>query len=137
METKPLPIITSDNRDYWAFCRQHELRMQKCRDCGYIRFPPSFLCPKCHSTNVDWTVLSGRGEVYSYVTYRVPYHPAYVDDIPYIVAFIKLAEGPRMESDLTGIAPEHVKAGMAVEVYFDDVSDDISLPKFRPAGGGS
>ena len=136
METKPLPIITSDNRDYWAFCKQHEFRMQKCRDCGHIRFPPSFLCPRCHSTNADWTALSGRGEVYSYVTYRVPYHPSYVDDIPYIVAFIQLAEGPRMESNLTGLLPGDVKVGMAVEVYFDDVSDDISLPKFRPASGG-
>ena len=134
METKPLPNITSDNRAYWDYCKQHELRMQQCRDCGHIRFPPSFLCPNCHSTNAEWMALSGRGEVYSYVIYRVPYHPSYVDDIPYVVAFIKLDEGPRMESNLTGIAPGDVKVGMAVEVYFDDVSDEISLPKFKPAG---
>jgi uncharacterized OB-fold protein len=132
METKPLPVITSDNREYWDFCKRHELRVQKCRECGHQRFPPSFLCPKCHSTNADWVALSGKGEVYSYVVFRVPYHPSYVDDIPYTVAFIKLAEGPRMESNLTGIAPEEVRVGMAVEVYFDDVSDNISLPKFRP-----
>ncbi len=133
MTTKPLPIITDDNREYWDYCQKHELRMQRCRDCGHLRFPVSFLCPKCHSTAADWEGLSGRGEVYSYVVYRMPYHPAYQDDIPYVVAFIDLAEGPRMESNLTGIAPEDIKVGLPVELYFDDVNEGISLPKFRPA----
>ena len=134
MTTKPLPIITDDNRDYWEYCKKHEFRMQRCKSCGHLRFPVSFLCPKCYSTNADWERLSGRGEVYSYVVYRMPYHPAYRDDIPYTVAFVQLAEGPRMESNLTGVAPEDVKVGLPVELYFDDVTADVSLPKFRPAG---
>ena len=131
--TKPLPVITDDNRPYWDYCRQHELRMQQCSSCGHIRFPVSFLCPKCHSTQADWVKLSGRGEVYTYVVYRMAYHPAYADELPYTVAFIQLAEGPRMESDLTGIAPEDVRVGLPVELYFDDVAEGVSLPKFRPA----
>ncbi len=128
---RPLPIITDDNRPYWEYCKQHELRMQQCHDCGYIRFPPGILCPRCHSMDAAWVKLSGRGKIYSFVVYRVPYHPSYADGIPYVVAVIQLAEGPRMESNITGAKVEDVKVDMPVEVYFDDVTGEVSLPKFR------
>lgn len=130
--TKPLPIITDDNRQYWKYCKQHELRMQRCNDCGYIRFPPSILCPRCHSMDAEWVKLSGRGKIYSFVVYRISYHPSYADDIPYAVAVIQLAEGPRMESNITGSKVENLRIDMPVEVYFDDVTDEVSLPKFKP-----
>lgn len=128
---KPLPIINDDNHQYWEYCQQHELRMQQCNNCGYIRFPPSFLCPQCHSMDSEWEKLSGRGKIYSFVVYRVSYHPSYADDIPYAVAVIQLAEGPRMESNITDIKLEDLKVDMPVEVYFDDVTAEVSLPKFR------
>ena len=130
--TKPLPIITDDNRRYWEYCKQHELRMQRCNDCGYIRFPPGILCPRCHSMDAEWVKLSGRGKIYSLVVYRISYHPSYADDIPYAVAVIQLAEGPRMESNITGSKVENLRIDMPVEVYFDDVTDEVSLPKFKP-----
>jgi len=129
---KPLPIITDDNRHYWEFCKKHELRMQKCHNCGYIRFPPSILCPRCHSMDTEWVKLSGRGKIYSFVVYRMSYHPSYADDIPYAVAVIQLAEGPRMESNITGSKVENLRIDMPVEVYFDDVTAEVSLPKFKP-----
>ena len=130
---KPLPIITDDNREYWEYCKKHELRMQKCQNCGYIRFPSSLLCPQCHSTDADWIELSGRGEIYSFVIYRAPYHPSYADDIPYIVAIIQLDEGPRMESNIIDCKVEDIRIDMRVEVCFDDITDEVSLPKFKPA----
>ena len=126
---KPLPIINEDNAPYWEYAKKHELRMQKCTRCGHIRFPVSIVCPKCHSMEAEWTRLSGKGKVYSYVIY----HPSYKDDIPYAVAIIQLDEGPRMESNITGCQMEDIKIDMPVEVYFDDVTEDISLPKFKPA----
>jgi len=129
--TKPLPIINDDNRQYWGYCKQHELRMQQCNNCGYIRFPPGILCPRCHSMDASWVKLSGRGKIYSFVVYRVSYHPSYADDIPYTVAVIQLAEGPRMESNITGIKVEDLKVDTPVEVCFDDVTDEVSLPKFK------
>jgi uncharacterized OB-fold protein len=129
---KPLPIIDEDNAPYWEYCHKHELRMQKCKSCGHIRFPVSVVCPKCNSLESEWTQLSGRGRVFSYVVYQVAYHPSYKDDIPYIVAIIQLDEGPRMESNVTGCKVDDMYIDMPVEVYFDDVTDSISLPKFRP-----
>lgn len=131
--TKPLPIINEETRPYWEFCRKHELRMQKCGQCGHIRFPVSILCPKCHSIESKWEKLSGKGTIYSYTVYRVPYHPAFVSDVPYVLAIIQLAEGPRMESNIIGCQPEDVKIEMPVEVGFEDVTLEVSLPKFRPA----
>ena len=130
---KPLPVINEDNAQYWDYCQKHELRMQKCTGCGYIRFPVSIVCPKCHSMEAEWTQLSGQGKVYSYVIYQMAYHPSYKEDIPYAVAIIQLAEEPRMESNITNCKLEDIKIDMPVEVYFDDVTENISLPKFKPA----
>jgi uncharacterized OB-fold protein len=79
-----------------------------------------------------WTKLSGKGKVFSYIVFRIPYHESYKDDIPYTVAIIHLDEGPRMESNLIVQDPEDIRIDMPVEVFFDDVTDDVSLPKFRP-----
>jgi uncharacterized OB-fold protein len=131
---KPLPLINEETRPYWDYCRKHELRMQKCSRCGYIRFPLSVICPECHSMEFAWEKLSGKGKVYSFTIYRVAYHPAFKDDIPYVVAIIQLDEGPRMESNIIGCRVEDVRMEMPVVVAFDDVTEEVTLPKFRPAG---
>ena len=130
---KPLPIVDEDNSPYWEYCKKHELRMQRCNQCGYIRFPASIICPKCHSLEAEWVCLSGKGKVYSYIIYRQAFHPAYENDIPYVAAIIQLDEGPRLDSNITGCPTEAINIDMPVEVYFDDVTAEISLPKFRPA----
>ena len=130
---KPLPIINIDNAQYWEFCKKHELRMQKCTQCGHVRFPTSILCPRCHSMETEWARLSGKGRIYSYVIYHMAYHPSYKYDIPYAVAIIQLDEGPRMESNITHCKMEDIKIDMPVELYFDDITEEISLPKFKPA----
>ena len=130
---KPLPIIDEDNAPYWEYCKKHELNMQKCEGCGHIRFPVSILCPKCHSMDAVWTKLSGRGKVFSYIVFRVPYLESYKDDIPYTVAIIQLEEGPRMESNIIVPDVEDIRIDMPVKVFFDDVTDEVSLPKFKPA----
>lgn len=131
--TKPLPLINEETKPYWEYCKKHELRMQRCSECGYIRFPISILCTRCHSMASEWVKLSGKGSVYSYTIYRVAYHPAFKDEIPYVLAIIQLEEGPRMESNIVGCKPEYVSIEMPVEVSFEDVTDEVSLPKFKPA----
>jgi uncharacterized OB-fold protein len=130
---KPLPVINEDTAPYWEYCRKHELRMQKCQQCGYIRFPVSIVCPKCHTLEAEWTRLSGKGRVYSFIIYHQAYHPSYKDDLPYAVAIIQLDEGPRMESNIIDCKMEDIKIDMPVEVTFDDVTDEVTLPKFKPA----
>jgi hypothetical protein len=80
-----------------------------------------------------WTKLSGKGSVFSYIVFRIPYHESYKEDIPYTVAIIQLDEGPRMESNLIVQDPEDIRIDMQVTVFFDDVTNDVSLPKFKSA----
>ena len=130
---KPLPVVNDDNRQYWEYCKKHELRMQKCLGCGHVRFPSSIICPACHALEAEWTILRGKGIVYSYVIYRTAYHPAFQDQIPYVVAIIQLDEGPRMESNIIGCKIEEVKINIPVEVCFEDVAEKVSVPKFKPS----
>jgi uncharacterized OB-fold protein len=98
-----------------------------------VRFPPSGHCPACGSAAHEWVDLSGAGRVFSFVVYHRLYHKGWESELPYVVAVIELAEGPRILSALTGIAPGDVVCDMAVKVVFDDVTGDVTLPKFAPA----
>ncbi|MFC1921610.1 Zn-ribbon domain-containing OB-fold protein [Chloroflexota bacterium] len=129
---KPLPLIDEENTQYWEYCRKHELRLQKCTECGLIRSRISVICPNCNSMESEWAKLSGKGKVFSFIIYHRAFHPAYANDIPYDVAIIELDEGPRIQSNVVDCNVNDIKIDMPVEVYFDDVSEDISLPKFRP-----
>lgn len=129
---KPLPVSTEDSKPYWDGCKRHKLLIQRCQDCGHYRFPPSGLCPKCMSTNAEWARVSGKGKVYSWTIFHYLYHPAFAKDIPYNVAIIELEEGPRMHTNIVECRDEDIYIGMPVEVVFEDISEQIALPKFRP-----
>ncbi len=129
---RPLPQVNGDNEGFWAGCREHELRFQRCSDCGHIRWPASILCPQCHSRSSEWVTSSGRGKVYTYVIYRVAFHPAFEEALPYVVAVVELEEGPRLLTNIVGCPPEEVHCEMPVEVTWEDVTDEVTLPKFRP-----
>ena len=76
--------------------------------------------------------MSGRGKVYSFVTFHRVYHPAFAGEVPYVVAIVELEEGPRLLSNIVGVTPDAVVCEMPVQVVFDDVATDVSVPKFRP-----
>jgi uncharacterized OB-fold protein len=82
---------------------------------------------------LDWVESSGRGWVYAFTISYQPAHPAFADDVPYVLAIIELEEGWRMNSNVINIDPQEVKVGMRVEVVWDDVTPEFSLPKFQPS----
>jgi uncharacterized OB-fold protein len=129
---KPLPIPAPEAKPFWEYCKQHELRMQKCSKCGKLRNPPNIICPECHSMDFEWVKISGKGRVFSYVVYHYTYDKAWANDVPYIVASIELDEGPRIKSNIIECKPEHVKIGMPVEIQFEDVTNEFTLYKFKP-----
>lgn len=129
---KPLPRPTEDSAPFWAAARLSELRMQRCAHCELVRFPPSILCPRCLSDDAEWQRLSGRGTVFSWIIVHQSQHPAFNSDVPYNVAIVELAEGPRLHTNIVGCANQDIHIGMPVEVVFEQVSDDISLVRFRP-----
>lgn len=130
---KPLPKINSDTQTFWDGCRQHVFRIQKCGDCGHLRWPPAFLCPNCLSKNTHWITASGRGTVYSYAVYHVAFDPAFQEDLPYVVALVALEEGPHILSNIVGCNPQEVICDMPVEVIWNEATEAVTLPQFRPA----
>ena len=130
---KPLPRPDAERKPFWDYCRQHELRMQKCTVCGRLNSPSTFFCPNDLSDKFEWVKLSGKGKVFSYAVVRQPYHKAFAKDLPYVIASIELEEGPRMMSNVVGIKPEDIKIDMPVEVFFEDVTSEVCLPKFKPS----
>lgn len=129
---KPVPVPSVESKAYWDGLRGQRLMMPRCDACSQFWFPPSILCPHCGSDRSQWQELSGRGEVFTYVVFHRVYHPGFADDVPYVVAVIALKEGPRMISNVIGIAPDEIRCGMPVEVVFVDGPDGTVLPKFRP-----
>jgi uncharacterized OB-fold protein len=132
--SKPLPTITDENREFGEGAKRGKLRMQKCGDCGHIRYPISHCCPKCLSMKYQWVDLSGRGEVFSYVVFHQLYNKAFEKDIPYNVALVQLEEGPRMYSNVVGVDNDAVKVGDKLEVVFDAVTPEVTIPRFKPRG---
>jgi uncharacterized OB-fold protein len=133
---KPLPRPTEDSAPYWEAARLGELRMQRCGDCGHVRFPPSILCARCLSDKSDWIRLSGRGKVFSWIVIHQSQHPAFNPDAPYNVAIVELEEGPRLHTNLVDVDNAEIHIDMPVEVVFDKVNDEVTLPKFRPRRRG-
>ncbi|GAA3198109.1 OB-fold domain-containing protein [Actinocorallia longicatena] len=127
-----LPAIGLDTEFFWAGAREGELRIQKCGECGVLRHPPGPMCPSCHATKRDFVVASGRGTVYSHVVHHHPPVPGRTP--PYVVALVELEEGPRIIGNLLDIAPEDVTVGMPVQLTFQQISDDVTLPQWQPAG---
>jgi uncharacterized OB-fold protein len=129
---RPLPHVNDDNREFWLGCRNHELRFQQCEDCAHVRWPASLICPRCLSRNTKWIVSSGKGRVYTFAVYHVSFHPAFKDDLPYAVADVELEEGPRLLTQIVDCPRDKIACDMPVEVKWEDITAEFSLPKFRP-----
>ena len=128
---KPLPRVTADNRPFWEAARRHALALQRCDDCGHFRYPPAPVCPECLSERATWTPVSGRGVVTTFVVVHKPYFPSFAADLPYNVVQVQLDEGPRLTANLVGVANADLRVGARVEVVFDDVTPEVTLPRFR------
>ena len=133
---KPLPQITREMAPFWEAARRHQLVAQRCRGCGAYRFPARDICSRCLSREAEWVPVSGRGTIFSFAVMHQVYHPGFAAEVPYAVVVIELDEGARLVSNLVDCAPADIRAGMPVEVVFDDVASDVSLPKFRPRRSG-
>lgn len=129
---KPLPLVDDLNRPFWEAARLGELRLPHCNDCGHIRVQFERWCPRCASQQATWNRLSGRGAVWSHVTFHRMYFKAFEDDLPYGVALVELEEGPRLITNIIGIKREHIAIGLEVQVAFDAVTPELTLIKFRP-----
>jgi uncharacterized OB-fold protein len=129
MTQQPLPKTTEMSQPFWDATKEGRLSIQRCTTCGAYWWLPELACRDCRTETLEWTDVSGRGEVYSFVVLHQAAVSAFT--APYAVAVITLAEGPRFMADLVDVDPADVTIGMPVQVKFEDVGP-VALPHFTP-----
>ncbi len=131
--TGALPTPTPETKPYWDALKEHRLLIQRCKECQRAYFYPRPFCPRCFSFNVEWFEASGRGKLYSFVINHRP-APGFGPE-PYVIAVVELDEGPRMMTNLIDVEPDpdKISCDMPVRIVYEDVTAEVTLPKFRPA----
>jgi uncharacterized OB-fold protein len=129
--------VDNINRGFYEACQKRQLTIQRCRECGASQHPPRPICSNCHSSALEWHPVSGRGSVYTYTIVHHPVGPV-VDRVPFNVVSVQLEDLPaiRFVSNLIDTEPEDVIIGLEVEVTFEDVTPDLTLPRFRKVTDG-
>lgn len=132
--SRPLPSLKElDTLPFWEGTRERELRYQKCDDCGTVVWHPRRHCTGCTGGALSWHVASGKGTLYTFSVVRQSYHPFFRGQLPYAVAWIDLDEGPRLLSNVVGVADptKDLQCGQRVEVEWE-AHEELNIPLFRP-----
>jgi hypothetical protein len=126
--TREIAPITRhpDSAPFQQAATEGRFVVPQCRACGRIHWYPRPFCPFCFSDSIAWKEVSGRGTVYSYTVMRRA-KPAYV------IAYVRLAEGATMMTNIVDCAVDEVRIGMEVEVLFHAAPGGVLVPVFRPA----
>ena len=132
-KAKPQPVVAPWARPFWDATRENRLILQHCNGCGKAIFYPRQSCPHCFSDKLGWQPASGRGTVYSYTVVESNAPSAFQADVPYVVAVIRLEEGVQMLSNIVGCELAQLRCDMPVQVVFEKLDEEFTLPKFRPA----
>jgi uncharacterized OB-fold protein len=138
-----LPPIAEENAPFWEGCRRGELRVQRCRDTGRLIFPPRARSPYGRRLAPEWTALSGRGTIWSFVVPHPPLLPPFAERAPYNVIAVAVDEDPsvrlignllaRPGGAIDELDPRAIRIGAPVRVVFERQNDAIFLPRWLPA----
>ena len=124
-----------NSKEWWAHMKQHRLVIQRCKQCKTFRHPPSPVCFKCRSFEYEWAPLSGKGRIYTYTIAYHPPSPMMAQAVPYNVVLVELpdAQNTRLVGNLLDAKNEEIAVGKAVEVVWEDVNEQVTLPQWRLA----
>jgi len=132
----PQPLEDEDNRPFLDGWRSGKLFLQQSREGGRLFFYPRPVCPYSGSTDLVWKQASGKGRVLSYSLVMRPNDPSFNDDVPIILAEIRLEEGATLLGRIVLADPLQVQSGIAVELLPPSDAARYPLPTFRPTGNG-
>jgi uncharacterized OB-fold protein len=123
----PAPPVSSETQAFWDAARDGRFLIPKCRACGKAHWYPRAICPLCQSSEVEWVQASGNGTIYSFsVMRRAPE--------PFAVAYVTLAEGPTMITNLVDCDFDQLKIGQQVRIKFTPTDGGPPVPTFAPVG---
>lgn len=136
VEEFPAPELTELSRPYWDGLRQGHLTFQRCRTCGHAWLPARSECPHCLSDQWAREAASGAATLVSWVVYHHAYHPAFAERLPYTVAVVALAEGPRLISNVVDVDASALYIEQPLRLVIED-EHGIAVPRFTSAVQGS
>lgn len=128
----PLPRPTPITQPFWDAAKKHRLVLPRDSE-GNFFFYPRPIAPGSMDADLDWGEVEPCGTVYSFTVDRRGTAPAFVAQAPYVIAIVELDAGPHLTTNIVGCDIDEVRVGMRVEAVFEDVTDTITLIKFRPA----
>ena len=132
---KPLPEFRPETKPFWDACKNHELVIPRSKTTGeYFFYPRAFSPGDDMTDDIEWVKASGKEKVWIFAIHHMGPTKAYKGDPPYVVALVETDEGVKMMTNVVDCDPKDVHIDMEVEVVFDDVTDEVTLPKFRPVG---
>jgi uncharacterized OB-fold protein len=128
----PAPDATS--QFFWDAASRRELWIQQCQSCGKFIHYPKTICRFCQSRELAGARVSGRATLYSWTIAEQPFHPFWADRVPYTLATVELVEQPGLMflTQIVDCPEDELVAGMALEVVFEDLSPELTVPFFRP-----
>jgi uncharacterized OB-fold protein len=127
--TFPAPERKELSAPYWQALEEGRLVYQHCSACGNAWLPARTECPKCLAPNPQWRQASGKARLVSWVVYHHGYHEYYATKLPYNVAVVELAEGPRLISNV--VDTDKLKIDMPLALVIQREAG-IALPRFAP-----
>lgn len=127
--SRPLAEPDEDSAPFFEGAMAGKLMLMKCTHCGALRLPARKHCDTCFLEGAEWVEASGKGKIYTFSIMHQQFHPGF--QVPYNLATVELEEGPRINTNITGIADDEIKVGMDVVVDWEK-HEDVALPKFRP-----
>ena len=125
-ENDPFSAAYPETAAFWQAAANGKLMLKRCSDCGKTHWYPRAICPMCSSTKLEWIEASGNGTLYAF-------SPARRADPPYTLAYVTLAEGPIMMTNIIEAEPEALHLGQAVKVQFQAAAEGRMMPFFVPA----
>lgn len=132
-QARPGPVIHPDNEEFWRSLGEHSMRLQRCSECGVVRYPVSPVCPECLAEAHTWDRMSGRGRLVASVTVaRATGDRWWAERTPFAVAVVELEEGPRLKGLIDVRTAEALRPGAAVRAEFEDIAG-TALLRFEPA----
>jgi uncharacterized protein len=129
---RPVPERTPESEPYWEGLSRRKLMLQRCADCGRVRHYPRPMCDACHSLAAGWIEASGDAAVHSWTVAHHPFHPAFRDELPYVLVTADLPEGPRLLARLRGAGAESLRPGLLLRIGFEDNGEGLILPVLHP-----
>jgi uncharacterized OB-fold protein len=127
---RPVPVPDEASAPFFEGAARGELMLQRCGSCGAFMWPVKPRCVECFSDAVEWTPASGRAELYSFVVVHQRY-PGFEE--PYILATVVTPEGVRFDTSIVDADAAELEIGIALEVVFEPVSEEVVVPKFKVA----